>query len=412
MRTHFLIFTWVSAEVNTNSSGIGLEAPTSACATMQNMARKVLMGTLLLAGAFFIIVLVGQMGFGKKIGAPGLDAIAARVFEKLTGSDGAGSSPDTTPPWNIEEIAGTWSGVSDVDGAFWQFTFEKNFAVRANSSSGYSNQGTAFVHWQLGLTGGSLRVPPGWSPLDVDIIDSTEQHHRNTSSLGAFSLKGKVLHYCFGEPGKMLRPSNDLSREGIRCFELVRAGTGIPAKRTNAPPGRRAPAPPVPSAAGNGPQGLSGEAEIVMNNVTERWPLRTDLQSATSIPHPRRMTLQFQAHGTQFPAARRIEIALDATRAGRHHADGQVYLESRFIRERVAVGSSPRGEPEAVFLYIADGGQIFPPQSSCAVIVMSPYRGETDVLLEGRVSGCTVSSAGVSQEITSVAFRVQRGVRR
>ena len=184
------------------------------------MIRKILVALLLLLILIAIVGMIGVLGLGKRINAPGLDVLMSRIVGE--NRQGNGPSPDTTLPWNIEEIAGTWKGVSDVDNTTWQFTFEKNFAVRAGSSSGYLSQGTAFVHWKLGLTDGFLRVPPGWSPLDVDIIDSTEPHHRNTSSLGAFSLKGKVLQYCFSEPGKLVRPINDLSRDSIRCFDLSR----------------------------------------------------------------------------------------------------------------------------------------------------------------------------------------------
>ncbi|MBI5634722.1 MAG: DUF2207 domain-containing protein [Nitrospirae bacterium] len=188
------------------------------------MIRKILVALLLFLILIVIVGTIGLFGLGKRINAPGLDVLMSRIAGE--NRQGSGPFPDTTLPGNIEEIAGTWKGISDVDGTTWQFTFEKNFAVRAASSSGYVRQGTAFVHWKLGLTDGLVRVPPGWSPLDVDIIDSTEPLHRNTFSLGAFSLKGKILQYCFSEPGKMVRPINDLSREGIRCFDLSRAAAG------------------------------------------------------------------------------------------------------------------------------------------------------------------------------------------
>ncbi|MDP2156154.1 MAG: hypothetical protein Q8K68_00405, partial [Nitrospirota bacterium] len=43
---------------------------------------------------------------------------------------------------------------------------------------------------------------------------------------GAFSFKGKELQYCFSEPGRLVRPINDLSRDGIRCFDLLRSNAG------------------------------------------------------------------------------------------------------------------------------------------------------------------------------------------
>ncbi len=369
------------------------------------MIRKVLIGLILLLILIVIVGVVGLLGLGKRINAPGLDALVSR----MVGEDrqGRGSSPDTTLPWNIGEIAGTWSGASDVDGTTWQFTFEKNFAVRVASSSGYSNQGTAFVHWKLGLTDGFLRVPPGWSPLDVDIIDSTEQLHRNASSLGAFSLRGKILKYCFGEPGKLVRPHNDISREGIRCFDLSRADTGSNAVSSGK--AKASSAPLLPEAPASGME-LHGSAEIIIDGTTERWPLRIDQEAATDLSDLHRATLQFQAHGTKFPEARRIEITLDAARAGRHRADGSMYTEGLFIREHVPVGSaSVGGEPEAVVIFIADGGQIFPPRSHCSIIVLTPFSDKAAGIFEGRLEGCEVYSAGVVHTISSMSFSVRRG---
>lgn len=204
------------------------------------MIRKILVASLLLLILIVIVGMIGLLGLGKRINAPGLDALVSRIVGK--DRQGTGPLPDTTLPWNIEGIAGTWKGVSDLDGTTWQFTFEKNFAVRTSSSSGYSSQGTAFVHWKWGLTDGLVRVPPGWAPLDVDIIDSTEPLHRNSSSLGAFSLKGKALQYCFNEPGKLVRPINDLSHDGIRCFDLSR----VAAVKEGASQGVVTPAPVPP----------------------------------------------------------------------------------------------------------------------------------------------------------------------
>ncbi|MBI5076200.1 MAG: DUF2207 domain-containing protein [Nitrospirae bacterium] len=199
------------------------------------MIRKVFVAVFLFLILIVIVGLLGLLGLGKRINAPGLDILVSRMVGEHR--QGSGPLPDTTLPWNIEGIAGTWKGVSDLDGTAWQFTFEKNFAVRISSSSGYASQGTAFVHWKLGLTDGLVRVPPGWAPLDVDIIDSTEPRHRNSSSLGAFSLKGKVLQYCFNEPGRLVRPINDLSHDGIRCFDLSRGEAEVksPASKTPAP---------------------------------------------------------------------------------------------------------------------------------------------------------------------------------
>jgi hypothetical protein len=193
---------------------------------MQNLNFRVLVALPLVIISLVVIVLAGVMGLGKKIGAPGLDTLISRGIERFFNFEITGPSPVTTLPGDMQEIVGTWSGVSDIDGTEWRFTFEQNYAVHVNSSKGYYRQGTAFVHWNLGLTDGNIRVPRGWSVLDMDIIQSSEPSHRNNISLGAFSRKGNRLEYCFCEPGRMERPITNESREGIRCFELTKAKAG------------------------------------------------------------------------------------------------------------------------------------------------------------------------------------------
>ena len=193
---------------------------------MQNLTLKFLVAFLLVIIAVVVIVLTGFMGLGKKIGAPGLDTLISRGIERFLDYRKTGAIPETTLPGDMDKTVGTWSGISDVDGTEWRFTFEQNYAVRIDNSKGYYCQGTAFVHWKLGLIDGNIRVPAGWSMLDMDIIQSSEPSHRNNISLGAFSRKGTRLEYCFSEPGSMVRPITDESRKGIRCFELAKAEAG------------------------------------------------------------------------------------------------------------------------------------------------------------------------------------------
>jgi len=201
---------------------------------MQNLTLKFLVALLLIIIAVVVIVLTGFMGLGKKIGAPGLDTLVSRGIERFLDYEKTGSMPETTLPGDMDKTVGTWSGISDVDGTEWRFTFEQNYAVRIDNSKGYYCQGTAFVHWKLGLIDGNIRMPAGWSILDMDIIQSSEPSHRNNISLGAFSRKGTRLEYCFSEPGSMIRPITDESRKGIRCFELAKAEAGkkIPASQS------------------------------------------------------------------------------------------------------------------------------------------------------------------------------------
>jgi hypothetical protein len=201
---------------------------------MQKLIIKFLVAFLLVIIAVVVIVLTGFMGLGKKIGAPGLDTLVSRGIERFLDHEKTGFMPETTLPGDMDKTVGTWSGISDVDGTEWRFTFEQNYAVRIDNSKGYYCQGTAFVHWKLGLIDGNIRVPAGWSILDMDIIQSSEPSHRNNISLGAFSRKGTRLEYCFSEPGSMVRPITDESRKGIRCFELAKAEAGkkIPASQS------------------------------------------------------------------------------------------------------------------------------------------------------------------------------------
>lgn len=189
---------------------------------MQNLKIRVFVALILIIVSVVAILLAGYMGFGKKIGAPGLDTLISRGIERFLHHENIGRSPVTTHPEEMQRILGTWSGVSDIDGTEWRFTFKQNYAVRISNAKGDYRQGTAFVHWNLGLTDGSIRVPPGWSVMDIDIIQSSEPSHRNRISLGAFSLQGNHLQYCFSEPGSMVRPITDESREGIKCFELTK----------------------------------------------------------------------------------------------------------------------------------------------------------------------------------------------
>jgi len=384
---------------------------------MQCMVRRILVTLLLIIVSLGVIVFVGFMGLGKRVGAPGLDALVSGIKERFFRLEGIGPAPDTTLPGDMNTITGTWSGISDIDGTEWKFTFEENYAVRVSSAKGYFHQGTAFVHWKLGLTDGILRVPPGWSVLDVDIIQSSDPLKNSTISLGAFSRRENLLKYCFTEPGRLTRPINDMSREGIRCFELTKAvaGTGrqsgmprprpTPEKASSSQPSGSSP--PFAESAEVPRHFISGEAETTIDGVTETLVLRTDAGSSTDLANPRRLTLQFQAHGTKFPGSRRIELTIDGTRKGRHRADGFAYLDNLFMREKVPVGSDAGQEPAAILLYIADGGRIFPPRASCWVTISSTYRDLENISLSGRVSDCVVDSAGESHMVSSLVFSVK-----
>ena len=149
---------------------------------------------------------------------------------------------------------------------------------------------------------------------------------------------------------------------------------------------------------------MTGTADIIIDGVREIFTLRTDPGSTTDVSNPHRTTLHFQAHGAQFPSARRIEITFDATKTGRHYADGFAYVENLFMAEKIPVGGETSGGPAAVFLYIADGGRIFPPRLNCDVNIMASRTGPDNILFEGGLADCTVYSAGESHTISSVKF--------
>ena len=193
---------------------------------MQNLTRKILLTVLLVIISVVIIVTMGLKGLWKKAGIPGLDTFFSDMLERNRVDNATGPFPETTLPSDIKKIVGTWSGNSDADGKEWQFIFKDNYAVRISNSTGYFHQGTAFIHWNLGLTDGNIRVPPGWSPLDVDITQSSEPSYSTKISLGAFAMRKDILKYCFSEPGKMVRPITDDSREGLKCFDLTKSVPG------------------------------------------------------------------------------------------------------------------------------------------------------------------------------------------
>jgi hypothetical protein len=81
-------------------------------------------------------------------------------------------------------------------------------------------------------------------------------------------------------------------------------------------------------------------------------------------------------------------MVLDATVSGDHYADGKSY--SVFEEDKVEIGAPTYNGYRAIFKYIADGGQIFPPKESCIITVTSPYTGLPDGTFSGTVSNCIV----------------------
>lgn len=152
-----------------------------------------------------------------------------------------------------------------------------------------------------------------------------------------------------------------------------------------------------------------GEAIIVRDGVQETFILKTGFFSDTRFSDSKRASIEFQIPAEPHSNARRIEMVLDATKAGKHYANGKAINESMFGRSQLNIGEFSSHGFLASFKYIADGGQIFPPKNSCTIIITSPYTGVQDENFEGEVYDCTVHSAGIDHNISFVKFRM-RGV--
>ncbi len=154
--------------------------------------------------------------------------------------------------------------------------------------------------------------------------------------------------------------------------------------------------------------GVSGQAVVVKDGVTETYPLRTGFFSETRFSDPKRATIHFQAPAPEHSNARRIEITLDATQTGTHHADGAL-LQETFMGDssRLRIGESAGSGYVASFRWVADGGQIFWPKPSCSITITSPYTGTASSIFSGEVRDCPVHSAGIDYHISSVIFTMQ-----
>ena len=143
----------------------------------------------------------------------------------------------------------------------------------------------------------------------------------------------------------------------------------------------------------------TGEAHIVRDGSNETYALKTGFFSHTRFSNPRRSKVQFQIPSEKDINARRIELTLDATRTGEHFADGKGY--SIFDEDKISIGeSSPHGLT-AMLVFIADGGQVFPPKDSCIIVITSPYTGTPDSIFSGEVNNCVVHSAGIDHTISA-----------
>jgi hypothetical protein len=142
--------------------------------------------------------------------------------------------PDVVRPSDFGTLHGRWQGGD------WTFTFAGDYAVSGEHVSRMYYRGQAAIFWELGSGPGGLRVPPGWSVLDVQVTDASEPRHIGQVSLGTFSRQGDELKYCGSEPGAHVRTQSfEAPPSGVRCLTLVRAGDGDVASGSSGQPDRQ-----------------------------------------------------------------------------------------------------------------------------------------------------------------------------
>jgi hypothetical protein len=156
---------------------------------------------------------------------------------QVTISIGADGSPDTVAalpsdavrPADYSALLGTWQG-GEGGSREWTFTFADDYVVSAEHRSGSRYNGQAAIFWDLGTVSGNIRVPPGWSVLDVRVDQATEPQYVGQVSLGTFSRQGDTLKFCGSEPGAQIRTQSfEAPPAGVRCLTLVRVGSQPPA---------------------------------------------------------------------------------------------------------------------------------------------------------------------------------------
>jgi hypothetical protein len=126
------------------------------------------------------------------------------------------------------------------------------------------------------------------------------------------------------------------------------------------------------------------------------------------VERPERAVLHFELPGPEHSNSQRLLLMLDATRVGRHTADGQAIHAMMFGDEPVAIGEHGEGGTRAVLKWIADGGQVYPPKvgTSCEITVSSPYTGRQDGTFVASIDRCVVHSAGIDHTLSDVQIRV------
>jgi hypothetical protein len=132
--------------------------------------------------------------------------------------------PDAVRPGDYDTLLGKWHG-GEAGADDWTFTFGSGYAVSSEHMSGAFYRGQAAIFYDLGARSGGVRVPPGWSVLDVQVSEASDSRHAGQVSLGTFSKSADTLKFCGSEPGTHVRTESfETPPRGVRCLTLIRVG--------------------------------------------------------------------------------------------------------------------------------------------------------------------------------------------
>jgi hypothetical protein len=364
----------------------------------------------------------GRAEMVRQAGIWKVDKIAWNI--SLGGGDGDGTEParparDVVRPADFPKLVGTWRGKETARDTEWTLTFSDDHMLEARSSRGESYRGEAVIRWDLGVEGGRIHMPPGWGPLDVELSGGSAPALAGKVALSAFSLSGGELKLCGGPPGFSRRVrSFESPGPPFRCMVLSRSAATGGEVVARAELGASPPASPskfAESGSSLSPRDGPGEASFTFDGTPTRYRLKTGFFSDTRLDNPKEARLHFALPAETWKSnGQRIEITLDATQAGRHVANGDAIHESMFGGKRIEVGSLVPGGRHAVFKWVADGGQVYPPRrgSACQISVSSPYSGAPDSELIVSISRCEVHSAGIDHTLAGLELRVRGAVGR
>jgi hypothetical protein len=171
----------------------------------------------------------GTVQLRRELGAWKVSTEDWRIEMRMAFENTPSAEPQLPPgavrPGDYSTLLGTWQGGSHGT-RDWTFTFAEGYAVTGTHASGAYYRGQAAIFWDLGASSRGLRVPPGWSVLDVHVADASEARHAGQVSLGTFSKQDDTLKFCGSEPGTLMRTESfEAPPQGVRCLTMKRAGS-------------------------------------------------------------------------------------------------------------------------------------------------------------------------------------------